>query len=135
MGIIDYINKENHPSYELSLMEEFIEEINEIPESATLYCAGWWQEPDVTLFLDREMKNIYDVIDGGEILEDYSFLIVGNFIDNIKIKDIQDGINASLVRVDTSDVDYNLIYSLFNREDFENYAVYRIVKNSYNIEK
>lgn len=128
-SVSDYINKENQYSYEVRLMDEFLKEIDDIPDKATLYCAGWWQEPDITLFLDREMKDIYDVINGSSVLEDDSYFIVGNLINDIKMEDIQNNINASLVRVDTTEVDYNLFNSGFNREDFDNYAIYKIIKN------
>ena len=120
-------SRENQPSYEQILMEEFLEEINGIPQSATLYCVGWWQEPDITLFLDRKMIDINDVIYGKGNLADDSYFIVGNFIDGIKVKDIENGVNASLIRVDTSEVDYNVFNSFFNREDFDNFAIYKIV--------
>ena len=35
--------------------------LDKLPKDATLYAAGWWQEPMVTLILDRKMKNLYSI--------------------------------------------------------------------------
>lgn len=128
---LSYLKQEADYAYGTRLMKEFLREVGEIPDKATLYCAGWWQEPNVTLFLDRDMKDINDIIYGKEELSKDGYFIVGNLIHDIRKSDIQDAVNATLVRVDESNVDYEKYSTSFNRNDFDLYAIYKIELNEY----
>ena len=107
------------------IRDEFLKEVSELPEDAELYCVGWWQEPNVTLFLDRTMHNIYDDYNV-DSKGNNQYLIVGNFINNVRVEEIEDLIQAKLIKIDTSEIDYNVYGSAFNREDFELFAIYQI---------
>lgn len=124
-----YVSKEHENVYPATLMDEFLDEVDQLPEDAVLYCAGWWQEPDVSLYLDRDMKDIFDIIYAGEALSENGYFIVGNYIDGISKNELEEGLNAKLVRVDTSEIDYDRYVSSFDRRDFDNFAIYKICVN------
>ena len=123
------VYKSNENTLAPKIRAEFLEEIDELPDDAELYCAGWWQEPNITLFLDRRMHNIYDDYNY-EGDTDKQYFIVGNFINNVKVADIEELIQGKLTKIDTSEIDYNVYGSAFNREDFELFAIYKITRVS-----
>ena len=111
-------------------MNQFLDEIALLPENATLYCAGWWQEPAVTLFLDRDMKDIYEVIKGETKLENDSYFIVGNYILDESKSNLETVLNVQLDEVDSIEINYGIYPSAFDRKDFDNFAIYEIKKNT-----
>ena len=123
-----YSDKENEDTYSAQLMKEFLAEINQLPADATLYTAGWWQEPNITLFLERDMHDIYELPDPEAETFDNSYFIVGSLIHNIYLEDLEMSTNADFVRVDTSEVDYSRYQHPFDRKDIETFAIYKIEK-------
>lgn len=73
-----YVNKYNSPEYSYGLMQEFLTEVDELPENATLYVNGWWQEPDITLFLGRKMIDI-NTTNSSTIIKNNAYLLIGQF--------------------------------------------------------
>lgn len=124
-----YASKECENTYSAELMNQFLDEVDKLPEDAVLYCAGWWQEPDISLFLDRDMISIYDVIYSDAVLAEKSYFISGNYINDVSIADIEDSLNVHMVKVDTSEVDYEKFVTQFDRKDIDNFAIYRLVQS------
>ncbi len=122
----EYRNKLDDDEYAVTLMKEFLNEITDLPEGSKLYTAGWWQEPDVTLFLDKKMNSIYEVSENEDF--ENAFFIVGNYIHDLSIEDVENILGADLIRVDYSENDYALLDTAFNRNNIERYAIYKIVK-------
>lgn len=122
-----YLQKEKEYSLDAQLMYEFLNEVESLPESANIYAAGWWQEPNITLFLDREVQSIYDVIHMGEPLADENYFIVGKLISDTSKRELERLLDKKLVRVDTSEVEYEEYSTGFDRQDFDLFAIYKIV--------
>lgn len=125
-NLVAYMNKKSDYEYNVELMNGFLKEIKELPHDSDLYCVGWWQEPNVTLFLDKEMKDIYQVKEPNTEFNNNSYLIVGNLIHETNISDIEDMFNINLIRIDKSEVDYNNYSIPFDRRDFDLFAIYKI---------
>ena len=124
-NVISYLNKETDFEYTAKLMNEFLNEIEELDHDATLYCAGWWQEPNISLYLDREILDISNGVKSGE----NNYLVVGGRISGPTISYIESLVNIRLIRVDVSEVDYAL-YPMYDRNDFEVFAIYKIISVS-----
>ncbi|WP_026499110.1 ArnT family glycosyltransferase [Butyrivibrio sp. WCD2001] len=127
-----YLNKETEDTYEVQLMNQFLTEVDNLPDEAVLFTAGWWQEPNVTIFLDKNMYDIYDVVNNSKGLPDKGFFISGYRIDGASIAYLQNKLDAVFTRVDTSDVDYERLSSGFDRSnvDVDLYAIYEIKPNN-----
>lgn len=126
-NLIDYLDKQAVDEYELQLMDEFLNEIDSLPAHATLFTAGWWQVPNVTLALDREMTDLLQPI---VQIPPESYFLSGNYIHGIHIEEIEGIMNAQLVRVDTSEVDYDRFHPVYDRGNVESFAIYKIDPNS-----
>lgn len=127
-----YSYKPTDYSYNQKKMTEFLAEIENIPANATLYTYGWYQEPNVTLFLNREMKDITKVIDQKGVLEPNSFFIVGNMIHKANRKDIEETLNITLEKVDSIQLDYDQLHVSSAFGDFSGFdllAIYKIIPN------
>ena len=103
-------------------MREFLSFINELPEDSILYCAGWWQEPNVTLFLDREMIDMYS----DSIHHNDEYFIVGNYINGISKSEVQNQLNAKIVNYKSVNVDYDIYPSQFDRMDLDLFTIYKV---------
>lgn len=121
-NVISYVDKEIDYEYKAKLMNEFINEVAELEHDAVLYCVGWWQEPNISLYLDRKISDILS----GVKPEENSYLVVGGLILGTTISDIENIANAKLIRIDCSEVDYTL-YPIDSRNDFEVFAIYKMV--------
>lgn len=130
-----YCHKIKEPSYNEKLMTQFLQEVDNLPQNATLFVAGWWQEPNISLFLDRKMYSIYDVVDNKMNLPENSFFVSGQVIHNVSIKELQNQLNVDFIRYDTSEVDYEKYVTqsvdVFDRKDIEAFALYKIVPRGY----
>ncbi len=128
--IRDYIKKENSESESSKITKEFLKKIELLPADASLYSYGWWDEPLITLFLDRRIndisglyarkqllemgklddirkmlkkirQNVYlDLIDNAQPIEKDSYFIVGRSIRDIMKKDLEDNLGLKLIKVD-----------------------------------
>ena len=117
-----YIEKTDDYSYEQKLVTEFLGEVDALPEDATLYVAAWWHVPHVTLYLDRKMTSIYE-----KKPVDYNkgYFLVGISIEAFNVALVEEVLNAHLVRIDTSEVDYSQLPP-YPRQDLEIYAIYKV---------
>lgn len=95
------------PEYSYRLMQEFLKEVNDLPEDATLYVNDWWQEPDVTLFLERKMINLKSV-DSKTIKRKNAYLIVGQYFVG-DLESIWTDWKINLKEIDKIDVDFEKI--------------------------
>lgn len=125
---ISYINKEKEDSYSVQLMKQFLSEVEELPDDSTIYCAGWWQEPYISLYLDRNMQSIYDVTYENIKRDDNSYFIVGHVIHAVNKSELETIFDIVLVRLDETDVDYDRYSNGFDRQDFDLFAIYKIEK-------
>lgn len=124
-----YIEKEETQEYEAQLMKQFLDEINELPKSAVLYCNGWWQEPQISLNLDREMISVYDVISGDRNLDmENGYFVVGRRFDGASVDSIAKMLKVSLKEVDNIEVDYDRCYP-FN--SYELFSIYKIQEEEF----
>ncbi|RKM54462.1 hypothetical protein D6853_13120 [Butyrivibrio sp. X503] len=119
---MSYVDKEIVDDYEKKLMDEFVTEVDKLAPDARLYCYGWWQEPDVTLFLDRSMIDLESVDREEEPVEGGYFLI-GRRFDNHNISDIEESFDIELEKVSNLDVDYDAFYT-YNAEEL--FSIYKI---------
>ncbi len=117
-----YIDKKTVDDYDKKLMNEFLAEVDELPSDARLYCYGWWQEPNVTLFLDRDMRDI-ESIDCEEETIDGGYLLIGRRFDNHNIREVEERFDIELEKVNNLDVDYDAFYT-FNAEEL--FSIYMI---------
>lgn len=126
-NLFAYIAKDHEKSYSMCLTEDFLKEISCLPDSATLYCADWWQEPNITLRLDRKMTDINDVISGKKQLAAESYFIVGQLIDNVEKTDLEQKLKRKFEKINSLTVDYAK-YTIppFDRKDFDCFAIYAL---------
>lgn len=116
-----YVNEYVSPEYSYGLMQEFLREVNDLPEDSTLYVNGWWQEPDVTLFLNRKMTDI-STTDSNTIIRDNSYFLIGQFFTG-DLESIMNSWQINLEPIDEIEVDFNrLIVPYANNS----YAIYKI---------
>lgn len=108
--------------YYLGNMKRFLEEVNMLPKQATIYTMGWWQEPNITLFLDRKMTDINSVtpdsIDRGN-----GYFIIGNFYSGFTSTDIEKQWNITLHKIN------EIVMEKEYQEGFvgdESYSIYKI---------
>lgn len=121
---LNYIKKEDKKIYEAQLMDQFIEEINNLPSSAKLYCNGWWQEPEISLRLDKKMISIYDSLDAEEPLDVANgYFIVGRRFDGATTESLQRLLKISFVESDKICVDYNRCNGFNSNELFSIYKM------------
>lgn len=113
------------PTYYLRTMHRFLDEVDRLPKNATIYTAGWWQEPNVTIYLDREMTDVTKPEYRKEP-SDNDFFIIGLAYNAYKRADIENFLNAELIRYDTINVNYDSIYIIGNKEDLDLFAIYKI---------
>lgn len=93
---VEYTFKENKEKQGLHCMKLFLNEISKLPQNSDIYVAGWWQEPNITIFHDRKMKNIYDAMQSKKKLSSNSYFIAGNRVEGITISEIEDSLNSKL---------------------------------------
>lgn len=122
VGTKTYFSKLSEKEYEAQLMDEFLAEVYALPDSAVLYCWGWWQEPNVSLFLEREMTDLQKV-DVKDIDRVNGYLIIGRRFDGQKTEKVAEYKNIQLTEIDHIDVNYNYMYS-FNSNEL--YSIYKI---------
>ena len=122
-----YCKKESTDTYSLTLIKEFLREVDNLPSNAKLYTGGWWQSPSVTLFLDRKMVNLDYFDSETDNTDPYnSYFIVGAEISGYKIQDLEKKLNANLTKINKIKVDYKRHHCYFDRENVENFAIYTI---------
>lgn len=115
-----YLDKTDEDSYELQLMNDFIEQVDNLGEDAVLYCAGWWQEPIITLYLDKDMYNIYNV---QRLDHENGYFIVGRRFDYSSVAYCADIWRTSFTEIDSIEVDYNRLYPYDANELFSIYKI------------
>ena len=113
------------PTYYLRTMHRFLDEVDHLPQDATIYTAGWWQEPNVTIFLDREMTDVTKSECRKEPSEN-DFFIIGLAYNAYRKADIENYLNAELTRYDEINVNYDSIYIIGNKEDLDLFAIYKV---------
>lgn len=118
-----YLNKQTSDDYELTLMGNFLHDVDSLGADATLYCYGWWQEPNVTLFLnDRKMNDIH-LANNARLDDGKSYLIIGRRFDHANIDDIKNGWNVNLTKVNSITVDYDRL-TPYNSHDL--FSIYKM---------
>lgn len=123
------INKYEAEKYESECINEFLNEVNELPKDAVLYVAYWWQEPYVTLYLDREMVDIWNV-EPEDVKKENAYFLVGRRFDYETVEYVSNLKNINMVPVDNIEVQYG-IFPAFNSWGL--FSIYRIEeKNNYN---
>ena len=121
-SVKNYIVKQHEDDYDLVLMREFLSEIDEISPDAKLYCNGWWQEPDISLFLDRDFEDLSE-LDPETVDTTESYFFIGRRSDTNTAKDAEDSYGIKLERVNDIQVDYNDLNGYNSNELF---SIYRI---------
>lgn len=127
-----YTHKPTDYTYNQKKMMKLMSEITRLTSDGKLYTYGWYQEPNVTLFLDREMTDITKVIDGKEELAPNSYFIVGYMIHHVDRNELEESLNAKLVKIDEVNIDYEQMHVSSMFGDFAGFdllSVYRIVPN------
>ncbi len=118
-----FIDKENSEPELMQLTKGFINKVSLLPENAELYCYSWWQEPIVTLYLDRV---IFDISEGMKAEnQGESYFIVGRLIHGITKKELEQKLGKKLVKIDGVDFTKyaNPYYSV---EDLDLCSIYKI---------
>ncbi len=118
----NYITQQKDDDYDLALMKNFLSDVNKINPEAHIFCNGWWQEPDVTLFLDRDMEDISN-LDEYDLNTEEAYLIIGRRFDGSSIEDVKEAHNITLERVNDISVDYDAFWA-FNGSDL--FSIFRI---------
>lgn len=103
-----YLTRKTEDDYEYQLMQCFLEEVEALPENATLYCNGWWQEPDITLFTDRKMTDISSV-EKSAIDKENGYFLIGRRFDGRHSWKVAKKYKLKLQEVDNIEVDYSRI--------------------------
>jgi len=116
--------------YGYELMSTYLTQVSKLPKSATLYTMGWWQEPNVTLFLDRKMTNAEGLFNGSRHLTENCYLLIGHLINDLSKKDAEEKLNVRLIRINNIEVDYDKLSYPFDHMDYLNYSIYSIKKCS-----
>lgn len=117
---VAYLHKEDEDSYELQLMNAFIEQIDNLGENAILYCGGWWQEPVITLYLDKDMYSIYNA---HKLDHENGYFIVGRRFDYANVAYAENIWRTTFTAVDSIEVDYNRLYPY---DAYELFSIYKI---------
>lgn len=107
--------KKTQPDYDLQMMNEFLSEVDQIDENGNIYCYGWWQEPDVALFLDRKMKDLSAYKTG----EENAYFIVGRRFDGMSAEDL----GLRLERIDNVGFDPDKLELFSSKELFKIYKI------------
>lgn len=123
-----YSYKPTDYSYNQKKMTEFLTEIEKIPTNATLYTYGWYQEPNVTLFLNREMKDITKVLNREETLIPNGYFLVGNMIHKVNRQELEKELNVSLEKIDSIQLDYEKLHVSSMFGDFSGFDLLSIYK-------
>lgn len=124
----NYMSKETCDNIDKISMKRLINEVAKLPENSKLYVFGWWQEPNVTLSLDRPMYDIC-LYNEEKAHNEKEYFIVGYLISNADLLQIEKNISAKL-KVYYSDVYHNKGRN--NNGNSNNipllYSIYEIVK-------
>lgn len=76
-----YINKESMASVEYKSIDEMRNEIVNLQGDVTIYTYGWWQAPEVGLFVDYKFHDIYEnVRDQIKLNGNENYFLVGSVI-------------------------------------------------------
>lgn len=117
-----YIKKQCEDENTLKLMKQLITENNSLGKDTYLYTYAWWQEPNVTLFLDKTMKDINQV--SVETIDfEKSYFIIGQYFYGVNFDDFSEQIKErglEFQRIDN-----------IHREDYglqDNYSIFKTVK-------
>ena len=121
-GMVNYLSKQTEKDYDAQMMDIFLEEVDALPENAVLYCWGWWQEPDVKLFLGKDMVDLQRT-EPEKIDRENGYFIIGRRFDNQQTGKVAESRNIQLAEIDQITVDYNLLVP-FN--SYELYSIYKI---------
>ena len=117
-----YIKKQGEDENTLKLMKQLITEIDSLGEDTYLYTYAWWQEPNVTLFLDKTMKDINQV--SVEAIDfEKSYFIIGQYFYGVNFEDFSEQMKERGLEFERVD---NI-----HREDYglqDNYSIFKIVK-------
>lgn len=79
--------------------EQFLEKISNLEDEAILYCFGFNQDPNVTLFLNREMASVFD----GDLNAQNGYYIIGEVLGTDFVIDIVSAQGKYLVDIDTGE--------------------------------
>ncbi len=123
-----YLEKKHTKDYDVKLMEQFLSEIDNLPKDAVIYVNGWWQEPNITLYLERKMVDIHSV-DANTISRDNAYFIVGRRFDNELINEVKQQWEIEMHEIDNIMVNYDML-NRFNSEEL--FTIMEIIPdNSY----
>lgn len=118
---ISYIKKSREDSYEQQLMKEFLQEISGLGEEAVLYCGDWWQEPNISLYLNKDMYSMANV---GSIDRENGYFIVGRRFDGANLDYYANLWRVEFEAVDSIEVDYSRLYSYGSDKLFSIYKIH-----------
>ena len=102
-----YISNINNNIYLSGIMKEYLEDIAELPSDAMLFCYGWWQEPCVTLYCDREMYDIKALENGSVHFSEENYFLVGQAINDVDVDKIENALGRKIRKVNRELVDYS----------------------------
>lgn len=123
-----YYDKTYEEPYNVQVMKNFLSEVDKLPADATLWCGGQWFEYNVELYLNREMRKYDNIIGTDYELGENDFFIVGFYMANRSISDIEEPYHIKLIQIDTSKVDYDKLKPWYDRRDFELFSIYKMKK-------
>ena len=117
-----YFGKYTQETNRKKNMEIFLKKISNLPEDAKIYVLVWWQEPNITLFLNREQININRLLDRNNITDDIinsdNYLVIGRLYDCINLEANEIFYNVKFELIDSIDNINN---------DFANeYSIYKL---------
>lgn len=106
----DYVTLKKEDEYDFKLIKTFLSDVNEINPEAHIFCNGWWQEPLVTLFLDRTMEDISG-LDEYDLNTIEAYFIIGRRFDGCSIEDVEEAHDITLERANDIPVDYDAFWT------------------------
>ena len=118
------VEKKCQDDYDKTLFRKYLTEIEELDRDTNLLCYDWWQEPDITLFLDRHMIDILR-IDINSLDLEHSCFIVGRRFDDCTIETVEKEFDIKLKRINKTIVDYDRLESYGSHELFSIYSISR----------
>lgn len=111
-------------------MEQLLDEISKLPSDVPLYTDSWFQEPCVSLFLDRDMISYKDVISGKKELDTNGYFLVGYTPLYRTKRQIEEELHVKFVPADTIWVEnYEIHTGILDpeRENFVQMTKYKII--------
>lgn len=121
-NITSYLTAKTEKDYDYQVLEEFIEEVNALPENAVLYCYQWWQEPNITLYTDREMTDL-SKLKRWKVDRENGYFVLGRRY-GFNLEKLAARFKMQLEKVDHIQVDYSRLYSYGCESLFSIYKIH-----------